>query len=131
MKNFITICCVTLLVVGCATVGGIKKQYEKIDYSDGINQKEAVAIALNHLISTEHKNNYLLSGRKVKKEDDIWAVSFLFDPKSSFNKMYFQTYYRVYIDIDSGQVIDYGVYKGLGIGWGFRPFDKSYPKIAE
>jgi hypothetical protein len=120
-----------LLVAGCATIGGVNKQYERIEYSDGVNKKEAVAIALKHLISTEHKNNYLLSGRKIKKEEDTWGVAFLFDPKSSFNKTYFQTYYRVYIDIASGQVIDYGIYKGVGFGYGFRPFDKSFPKIVE
>ncbi|MBN3040097.1 MAG: hypothetical protein JW867_03140 [Candidatus Omnitrophica bacterium] len=120
MKKFLSVVLVLIFLTGCSTVAGITHRFEKIDYSDGINEVEAVIIAQHHLISSEHKDHYVSSFPEIIEKDDYWVVAFTFRLTSSFSRNYARTWYSVYVDKKSGEVIDYAIYKGTGVGWGMR-----------
>lgn len=95
--------------MGCATVGSIKKSYEVIDYSDGINPKEAIIIAKQHIIGTEYTQQYRIINPRIKEKKEYWEVTFL--PKNSiltfpwvfFNK-FIDKSYRVYVKKSTGEI---------------------------
>ena len=112
-----------LLLSGCATIGGINKSYESVNYSDGIDGKEAKVIAQKKLLLEHFSHNYMISTPDIKKMDKYWSVAFLFEPTTLPSSEYFQTFYRVSIDCKTGDVLDSGIHKGTKMMWGFRLHD--------
>ena len=115
----------------CATSNSINKKYSTINYEDGIDKNEAIVIAQKQLLSSGYKKNYLIATYKVQKNDNNWGIAFIFDPVTLPKSPHFQTWYRVYIDNISGEIIDQGVYRGRGPSWGLRPFAEEFEQVVE
>ena len=108
MKGIVVLCLIHLLS-GCATTNSIKVNYEKINYSDGINKEEAVLIAKNHLLSTKYKYDYqiisplVLNNKSTRQYPDFWCIRF--HPKKLHLMPY---YYLVMINKKTGEIVSYG-----------------------
>ena len=113
-----------VMLGGCATVSSINKRFQHVVYDDGINRDEAMAIAQHHLGSQTVAKHYMIGTPDVEQIENVWDVTFLFEPTLPGSK-YFQTFYRVKIDVSSGKILESGVHKGAGFGWGFRLHDQN------
>ncbi len=97
------------MLASCATINSMENNYEKIDYSDGVNKTEAVLIAKNHIMKTKYVKDYqivspvILNNEQTKKFSNIWFVRF--HPK----KITLLThYYLVMISKETGEIISCG-----------------------
>ena len=116
---------VMVFLVGCATTGGIEKNYAKINYADGINRNEAIAIAQRDLLDNEKaKHKYRVTGPYVEEKEmttdvyggktDAWFVRF--ESKNFTGDMlniFLPSIYWLYIEKKEGKIISRGE--------GFRP----------
>jgi hypothetical protein len=103
------------MLVGCATVGSIDKSYQAIEYSDGINKKEAIIIAKQHILGTEYKHQYRIINPGIKDKKEYWEVAFL--PKNSIVRLpwvFFTKFnddcYLVYVKKSSGEIAWDGIW---------------------
>jgi hypothetical protein len=75
-----------LLLSGCATIDSVNKNYQKINYSDGINTEEAKLIGKKRLINSGYQSEYqvispdFLIDKRTKKYPDYWFV--VYHPKN-------------------------------------------------
>ncbi len=103
MKKYIFII-LLIILNGCATVNSVKTNYALIDYSDGIDKKEAVLIAKEHLINTKYRHRYQVIGPKVENLplEGAWLVRFR-GKKTSISEFYMPSIYEVKIDKRTGE----------------------------
>ena len=73
--NILLICFVSL--TGCVTLNSVKRDLQDINYSDGINQKEAIAIARMSMINSKLHGHYQLWACNVYDFLGYWKVVFL------------------------------------------------------
>jgi len=91
------------LVDGCASIGSIKTNYASINYTDGIDQKEAVLIAKEHLINTDYRYCYRVIGPQIedRANEGMWLVRF-YGKKTSISEWYMPSVYEVSVDKKTG-----------------------------
>lgn len=94
-----------LVTAGCAGLSAIEKGYAGIDYSDGIDSREAVYVAQKNLMSVPEKKDYKLSpvhmprNRIVGEYPDYWFLEFY--PKAIERNFW---RYLVVVDKRTGKV---------------------------
>lgn len=76
MKKILVFLAVIFLA-GCVTLNSVKKDLGEVNYSDGINQKEAIAIARMAMINSKLNNDYQLWACTINDFGDYWKVGFL------------------------------------------------------
>src|SRR3989338_6663541 len=64
-------------LTGCVTLNSVKKELQEINYSDGINQKEAIAIARMSMINSRLHGDYQLWASSIYDYGDYWKIVFL------------------------------------------------------
>ena len=64
-------------LTGCVTIDSVKKDLQKVDYSDGVDEKEAVAIARMSLINSKLNGSYQLWTATTYNFSGYWKVVFL------------------------------------------------------
>jgi hypothetical protein len=103
MKKYVFII-LLIILSGCATVDSVKTNYDLIDYSDGVDKKEAVVIAKEHIINTKYRHRYQVMGPKVEnlQDEDAWLVRF-YGKKTSISEFYMPSIYEVKIDKKTGE----------------------------
>jgi hypothetical protein len=109
MGKFILVSLMIMLMAGCATVASVNKDYAAVKYDDGINQKEAIAIAQKQLYSEKFYDQYMLSAPDVKNKDGFWSVAFLYSAMASYD--YSMSFYRVQVDQKTGKILEASIYK--------------------
>jgi hypothetical protein len=72
--GFVIIC---FFLAGCVTVNSVKRDLQEVNYKDGINQKEAVAIARMAMINSKLHSDYQLWATDIYDFGDYWKVEFL------------------------------------------------------
>lgn len=65
------------LLTGCVTLASAKKELQEVDYVDGVDQKEAIAIAKIAMINSKLNSDYQLWANTIYDFGDYWKVSFL------------------------------------------------------
>lgn len=90
---------VFFLLSGCVTLNSVKKTLQDIDYSDGVNRKEVIAIARMSMInSTLHRDYHLWTANAYDNGRGYWRVVFL--------SLYFNRHKCVLIiDKSSGEIL--------------------------
>jgi len=73
----IFIFCVCCFLPGCVTLTSVKEDLRKVDYSDGVDEKEAVAIARMSMINSRLHGDYQLWACNVYHFVGYWKVVFL------------------------------------------------------
>jgi len=91
MRKIILIMSVSLMFLGCKSVSTINREFENINYSDGINRQEAILIAQKHILDSGKKSLDISSAtiensktwHRLYKElaaqyvaDNFWIVRF-------------------------------------------------------
>ena len=95
-----------ILVSGCSSTEKIRREYKKIDVTNGINEFEAVTIAQNELI-TKGQEYYLQLGANLRQDEhaqkypDYWFVGF--SPKTYYKDEF--PGYLIVINKQSGEII--------------------------
>jgi len=51
---------ICFLLTGCVTLNSVKNELQEVDYRDGVNQKEAIAIARMAMINSKLHSDYHL-----------------------------------------------------------------------
>lgn len=73
--NILLIC---FLLSGCVTLNSVKSELNKIDYSNGVNQKEAIAIARMSMIDSKlHGDYHLWAANAYDNGAGYWRIVFL------------------------------------------------------
>lgn len=76
--KLIKILLMCFLLSGCVTTNSVQRQAEKINYNDGVNQKEAIAIARMALINSKlHDDYHLWAANVYDNRVGYWRVVFL------------------------------------------------------
>ena len=105
MKNIskVTAVFIGLVLAGCATVGSIERNYALVDYSDGIDKKEAVAIAKQHMVNSQYSQRFQTIGPRIEDmpAQNAWLVRF-HGKKTSIGEFYMPSFYEVTIDKQTG-----------------------------
>lgn len=65
-----------LLLTGCATPASIRRNFQQVNYNDGISRREAIIIAQDHLLQHELKGAYVYIDPTAFKEGAFWRVAF-------------------------------------------------------
>jgi len=131
--KYIFIFSTVIFMAGCATLDSVGKNYEKINYSDGISPNEAKLIGKNQLISSADKNDYDALGpnflthidKKEKKYSEYYFV--IFYPKNT-PAFFSSSRYLVVINKKAGDVLFSGSwdFKYSKIEW---LFDGTTPRF--
>ncbi len=123
VKKFIW-CLLFPLLSGCLTLGGIDKQYQALDISDGASMEEAKIIAQQKLMHAPERKDYaagsaeILDDAIVHQYPDYWFVSF---EAKSFAMSFWQ--YLVVVQKKTGTVIYAGAYmpyQSVDYNWIFK-----------
>ncbi|MCA9407407.1 MAG: hypothetical protein KC733_01860 [Candidatus Omnitrophica bacterium] len=111
MKNVFAVLLLSFLLTGCLS-GGMP--YEHVSFNDGITQKEAIAIARNHLSTLDVAYRYNPNKPVVKERSRTWYVFF---PEYMKFRPAFQkgNPYRVEISTITGEIIDVGINRGFTV----------------
>ena len=73
--NILLMC---FFLTGCVTLNSVKKELNEVNYSDGVNQKEAIAIARMSMINSKlHSNYHLWTASIYDNGSGYWRVVFL------------------------------------------------------
>ena len=64
------------LLTGCVTLNSVKRDLQKVDYSDGIDEKEAIAIARMSMINSKLHEDYHLWTATTYDFSGYWKVVF-------------------------------------------------------
>ena len=70
----LVLCCA---LAGCVTVNSVKRDLQHVDYHDGVNEKEAVAIARMSMIQSKLHHDYHLWAATIDDFVGYWKVVFL------------------------------------------------------
>jgi hypothetical protein len=91
------------MVIGCASAGSIRTKYDLIDYSHGIERKEAILIAKNHMLDSKYRQRYRITAPKVEDlvDRDAWLIRF-YGKKTSISEFYMPSIYEVTVDKRTG-----------------------------
>ena len=100
--NKIMICILSVLLMGCASMTSIEKNYSILDTSDGVNMKEAVVIAQKYCLDkVECNGDVRLSTPRISDQSNEWAVEFW-----SKNVLALDHAYVVVVDKKSGEIVE-------------------------
>src|SRR3989338_2418583 len=73
MKKIIYLCLIVMMFSGCSTTKMVNRSFNKIDYSDGISDREAKIIAKKKLIDTGSKGQYVVINPDLLETPDTYA----------------------------------------------------------
>ncbi len=74
----IRILLICFLLTGCVTLNSVKKDLQEVDCRDGVNQKEAIAIARMSMINSKlHGDYHLWTASIYDNGGGYWRVVFL------------------------------------------------------
>lgn len=96
---------VVLFVAGCQSMEGVRQQYKKVNFGDGINFIEAKTVAQNVMMQSPYTDSfdlfepYIVMNSTTVANPNFWYISF--PPRDPFSIME----YLVVIDKRSGGVI--------------------------
>ena len=76
MKKLIMLFSFLGFLCGCASVNAIKRNYLTVNFADGINAREARAIAQNKLLSIQRAQSCMISFGDVDDRGEYWKVIF-------------------------------------------------------
>ena len=76
MRTLLTLC-LCYLLVGCVSLSSVKEDLQKVSYNDGIDEKEAVAIARMSMINSKLDKDYQLWACNAYNFAGYWKVVFL------------------------------------------------------
>ncbi len=69
---------ICFFLTGCVTLNSVKRDLQEVDYKDGVNQKEAVAIARTAMINSKlHGDYHLWTATTYDNGAGYWRVVFL------------------------------------------------------
>ncbi len=114
MKRLIGTIVLMLLMAGCATM----PWSQKVDYSDGINRREAKLIARDFIASSQYAEDVSRDSVKTIENkmtaclDNHWLVEF-----ADANPFWKLRFYYVIVDNVSGKVVRFGVNWYQGDYW--------------
>ena len=112
MKKYLPCAFLGVFLAGCATISSVDKNYQKINWQDGISRNEAFLIAKKHLIAQKEKPDYQViapfvrTDQKAKAQPNVWFVAF--HPRKV--PLLFK-YYLVVVDKKTGEILEHGVRK--------------------
>ena len=96
----------TLIISGCTYTDQVRREYKKIDLTNGVNEFEAVTIAENELI-TKGQEYYIQLGALLRQDEhaqkypDYWFVGF--SPKTYYKDEF--PGYLVVINKKTGEIV--------------------------
>jgi len=125
MKKSLIILATCCFLSSCATTQPIAVTSQSINVDDGISKEEAEVLAATQLVKSGDSKGYLLSKPSTQKIENFWSVAYLFSPTAMLNSKYRQTFYRVYISANNGEIIESGIHKGTKMGWGLKLHDRD------
>jgi len=110
MKRIVSLFMV-LILTGCATVGSVNRNFESVNYTDGISRPEAKFIAQKYCLDHEECSTHcIISSAYVSDDNSVpgaWRV--VFD-----TEVIDANYYRghvISVDRETGEVIDFRLMK--------------------
>lgn len=90
---------------GCTTLHSINEVYSRIDYSDGVNKKEARSIAQKFILDNNLQNDVMISmpfHGTSQQVDNCWLFKFEADFNVILSKGY--KWYAVHVDKTTGEI---------------------------
>lgn len=97
--KIISVLLICFLLTGCVTLNSVKKELNEVDYSDGVNQKEAIAIAKMSMINSKlHGDYHLWTANIYDNGGGYWRIVFL--------SLYFNKHACIFIiEKDTGDIL--------------------------
>ena len=71
MRQLLILIFLTSVLSGCSTLGSVEKSYNKISFSDGIDENEAKIIAQREYLKNSKNDSYKISSAKVYGSEQV------------------------------------------------------------